>query len=124
MCRVPLLGRTVLTMAGLAAAALLAINPTYVWAAEPGLSSARTAMPHPSHAGRVAVLIVAGAPDAPRNRVADADEAAYRKLLQELGFEVLTVGPSTRPELDQALREVARRIPTGGEVAIFVLGTA
>jgi hypothetical protein len=56
--------------------------------------------------------------------VAHADEEAYRKLLRDIGFDVLTIGPLSRPDLDQAMREAARRLPNGGEIAMFVLGTA
>ena len=54
--------------------------------------------------------------------IAHADEEIYRNLLRDIGFDVLTIGPSSRPDLDQALREAARRLPNGGEIALFVLG--
>jgi tetratricopeptide (TPR) repeat protein len=94
-------------------------------AADGGLSSVAPSLRHPSHGGRVAVLVVPGAARGnARNVIAHADEEAYRKLLRDIGFDVLTISPSSRPDLDQALREAARRVPNGGEIAMFVLGTA
>ena len=91
----------------------------------PPLSSAAATLRHPSHGGRVAVLVVPGsARGNARNVIAHSDEEIYRKLLRDIGFDVLTIGPSSRPDLDQALREAARRLPNGGEIAMFVLGTA
>jgi len=96
-----------------------------VLAADASLSSAAPTLRHPSHGERVAVLVVPGAARGnARNVIAHADEEIYRKLLRDIGFDVLTIGPSSRPDLDQALREAARRLPNGGEIAMFVLGTA
>jgi hypothetical protein len=96
-----------------------------VSATEPGLFSAAPTLRHPNYVGRVAVLVVPGTARAnARNVIAHADEETYRKLLRDIGFDVLTIGPLSRPDLDQAMREAARRLPNGGEVAMFVLGTA
>src|SRR5262249_1995687 len=90
-----------------------------------GLSNAAPTLRHPSHGERAAVLVVPGAVRSnARNVIAHADEEAYRKLLRDIGFDVLTIGPLSRPDLDQAMREAARRLPNGGEIAMFVLGTA
>src|SRR5947209_5550355 len=108
--------------AGLALFALVLV--ARVSAAEPGLTRAMATAHHPGHPGRMAILVVPGtAQDSPHNAAAHADEEAYRTLLRNLGFDVLTIGPLSRPDLDQALREAARQAPAGGEVAVFVLGT-
>jgi hypothetical protein len=103
---------------------VLTSRTSYVLAAEAGLSSAAPTLRHPSHGGRAAVLVVPGAARGnARNAIAHADEQMYRKLLRDIGFDVLTIGPLSRPDLDQAMREAARRLPNGGEIAMFVLGT-
>ena len=111
-------------IAALTALFVLAFGIGDGFAADSGLSSVVPSLRHPSHGGRVAVLVVPGIGrgDA-RNVIAHADEEIYRNLLRDIGFDVLTIGPSSRPDLDQALREAARRLPNGGEIALFVLGT-
>jgi hypothetical protein len=102
----------------------MAVGQAAALAADPGMASFAPSLRHPSHGTRMAVLLVPGSAQSnARNAVAHADEEIYRKLLRDLGFDVVTIGPSSRPDLDQGLRDVARRVPAGGEVALFVLGT-
>jgi hypothetical protein len=96
-----------------------------VLAADSGFSSVLPTLRHPSHDRRVALLLVPGSISGnARNVIAHKDEEIYGKLLRDVGFEVLTIGPASRPELDQAIRQMATRVLVGGEVALFVLGTA
>jgi hypothetical protein len=59
-----------------------------------------------------------------RADLAQADEELYRKRLRELGFEVRTIAPANRFDLDRTLREAALGIPAGSEVAVLLLGNA
>jgi hypothetical protein len=94
-------------------------------AAAPGLTTYSSTLHRGTPGQRSALIIVpASASVSSRAAVAQADEEAYRKRLQEVGFDVSVIGPSDRPELDRLLRDTAARVPTGAEVAVFVLGTA
>jgi hypothetical protein len=59
-----------------------------------------------------------------RAGLAQADEELYRKRLRELGFEVRTIAPANRLDLERTLREAALGIPAGSEVAVLLLGNA
>ena len=87
-----------------------------VQAADPGLPTPfGPTLRHPGHGGRTAVLVVPSrAGSNPRNLVEHSDEEVNRKLGRDIGFDVMVIGPSSRPELDQALREVVQRLPATG----------
>jgi hypothetical protein len=96
-----------------------------VQAAAPGLTVHPPSVSPGLAEPRIAILIVPVRPDGgPRSVVAHSDEEAYRKRLQEIGFEVWTVGPADRPGLDRSLRDVVSRLPSGAHVAVLALGTA
>src|SRR3954469_17124464 len=81
-------------------------------AAEPCMPVSAPLVRHPGLSERFALLIVpAAARNSRRSAVAHADEDLYRKRLREIGFDVLTIGPASRPELDQTLRAATARIP-------------
>ncbi|WP_342110921.1 hypothetical protein [Methylobacterium sp. SI9] len=46
----------------------------------------------------------------------------YGKLLVDLGFDALTIGPQSRPILDQSIRKSAADVPAGAAVAVLVTG--
>jgi hypothetical protein len=79
----------------------------------------------PQSPKRLAIILVTQPTGTtPRVGVAHADADLYRDTLRELGFEVITIGPAARPILERQMREVAARVPAGGEAAVFVLGSA
>lgn len=94
-------------------------------AAAPGLATYTSGLRLGTPGQRSALLIVPGyASASSRAATAQADADVYRKRLQEIGFDVSVIGPTDRPELDRLLRDTAARVPTGADVAVFVLGTA
>ena len=104
-------------------AALGGIAPAL--ATSPGLTTYSASLRQGPPGQRTALIVVpAGASTSSRAAIAQADEEATRKRLQEIGFDVSVIGPSDRPELDRILRDTTARIPTGADVAVFVLGTA
>lgn len=108
-----------------AALAFLVAGAGEAAAASSGLTTAQPLVRHPTAGQRVALLIVPGpAQTDARQITAHADEEAYRRHLREIGFEVWTIGPSSRPDLDRLLRDAAARLPVGADVLVLALGTA
>ncbi|MFF9549873.1 hypothetical protein [Methylobacterium fujisawaense] len=93
-------------------------------AASPGLTVQAAAARSSAVTGqRIALLIVPqAAASGGRAATANADEEAYRKRLRDIGFEVWTLGPADRPQLDRGLREAVGRLPEDAQVAVFALG--
>lgn len=108
----------------LALGCLLAAAAGRALAAPPGLQmqppSARSeAVTRP----RIAILLVPQpASTSTRAALALADEEAISRQLRELGFEVWTQGPGTRPELARSVREMSARVPEGADVVVLTLG--
>ena len=94
-------------------------------ATEPGLARAEPIQRNTEFAARAAIVIVPQASGrTPRAALAHADEAEYRTRLRQLGFDVFVIGPGARPEIDRLARQAAATLPTGADVAVFVLGHA
>jgi hypothetical protein len=93
-------------------------------AAAPGLAIQAAAMRSSAATGqRIALLIVPQtAASSGRAATAHADEEVYRKRLRDIGFDVWTLGPADRPQLERGLRDAAGRLPEDAQVAVFVLG--
>ena len=107
-----------------ALAALLCIPPTVGQAAAPGLAiQAATARSTAASAQRIALLIAPQpSTNGGRAGLASADEEVYRKRLRDIGFDVWTVGPGDRPQLERSLREAVGRLPEDAQVAVFAIG--
>ncbi len=98
---------------------------SWAMATEAGLTRVEPIQRNAAFAARSAVLIVPQASDrSPRAAVAHADEAEYRTRLRQLGFDVFVIGPGTRPEIDRLARQVVAGVPSGADIAVFVLGQA
>lgn len=74
---------------------------------------------------RIAILITPtpGSSSA-RATLGQVDEQIYRNRLREIGFEVRTVSPASRFDLDKTLRDIAHSVPPGSEIAVMLLGDA
>ena len=78
--------------------------------ASPAIASSTVAL------NRIALTILPKpAAASARAALAQADEDFYRKRLRELGFEVRTIAPANRLDLDRTLRDAALGIPRRGQ---------
>lgn len=107
-----------------ALAVALSLTPAIGHAAAPGLAiQAATGRSSAVTTQRIALLIVPQpAAASGRAATAHADEEAYRKRLRDIGFDVWTLGPADRPQLERGLREAVARLPEDVQIAVFALG--
>ncbi len=121
----PVLGRFPMkARIAVAAAWLCLAGGTSLQAAAPGLAvNAATARSSAVMGTRIALLIVPQlAAAGSRAATAHSDEEAYRKRLREIGFDVWTLGPADRPQMERSLREAVARLPEDAQIAVFALG--
>ena len=78
---------------------------------------------NPNFQNRTAIVLTS-APQAYSSVSAqmDQDVSAIPQRLLDFGFDVEVITGANRPELDRAVRDVSEKVPSGGELAVFILG--